>query len=158
MTIGDFLASANGLIIFTSAMLAITKFFGDRHRSYLTSLQERVEKYDFGNIPEEIALQELKREWDDFKNIKYIDFDFPIAALFIVLLNYPIIQILVLSHFSVNGVVKIYVILLFFILILASLIIIVRLFKVRRKNKQTAKDKENLDVKYNIVKAMRCEK
>lgn len=93
ITTESLFASLNGMVIYTSAVLAISKHLSDRHKDIIYEIKERLSVIDLSKSDSNTALQGIRKEWDILLATEPVNADRLILALLIGLLSFPVAHI-----------------------------------------------------------------
>ncbi len=93
MAIHHYFSSLNGMVIYTSAMLAMSTYFDRVIKDHYTEQHKRIENLEFGFGSEEEVIMELKEQWGKLLLRRTKRLTPQLIALFLILVLYPVFHI-----------------------------------------------------------------
>jgi len=149
----------NGLVIFSSAMLAISKHLGDQHRSLVEENKMLVRNASIRSDETNDALQKLKKDKDNLLNTSPWAMKRPIFGLFCGLLTVPVLHILSILWSRFSDFSGWFFVGVFGMLGVLSLWVVWHLYKMDELAKKIERDAKSILSMYEVlVEAVECER
>ena len=152
MPLSTYVPSLTGLVIYTSALFALSKHFSDHQVETIEVLKERLGKIELKDRQDNPSLQEVKKKWDVARLKKPIRLDTQIAILFIILAINPVVHFCLIICPKPDSWAFIIIGILYLALSIMSAAWLPWSYSSMKKERRDFKTEvENIEIQYNLV-------